>query len=349
MLATLLALVHGVADVFRSRRDLTLENLALRQQLAIYERTVRRPKLKASDRLFWTTLSRLWHGWREALVVVKPETVIAWHRRGFRRYWSWLSRRGRRGPTSSANAEVRELVRRMALDNPTWGAPRVHGEIRMLGFDVSERTVSRWLRRFRGRPQARQNWLTFLRNHQEAIAAFDFFVVFSAAFRPLYVWFAIEHARRRIFHVNVTEHPTSAWVIQNLREAFPYDSAPRYLIFDRDSIFSTEVAATVKTIGSKPVRTAFASPWQNPVAERFVGSARRDLLDHVVIFDERQLLRLVREYVGTYYLQDRTHLGLAKDTPAGRTVEPRPSPTARIAALPRCGGLHHRYVWREAA
>lgn len=349
MLAALLAILHGVVAIFRSRRDRTVENLALRQQLAIYKRTVRRPKLTASDRLFWTTLSRLWHGCRDALVIVKPETVIARHRRGFRRYWSWLSRRGRRGATSSASAEVRELVRRIALDRPTWGAPRVHGEIRMLGFNVSERTVSRWLRRFRRRPQARQNWFTFLRNHRDAIAATDFFVVFSAAFRPIYVWFAIEHARRRVLHVNVTEHPTSAWAIQNLREAFPFDSAPKYLIFDRDSIFSAEVAGAVKTMGIDPIRTAFASPWQNPVAERFVGTCRRDLLDHVVVLDQRHLLRLLREYVGTYYLPGRTHLGVGKDTPAGRPVEPRPSPTAKVVALPRCGGLHHRYVRREAA
>jgi len=178
----------------------------------------------------------------------------------------------------------------MAIENPGWGAPRIHGELRMLGFDVSERTVSRYLRRFRRRPQARQSWLTFLRNHRETIAAMDFFVVFSA-----------------------------------------------------------EVARAVHTMGIKPVRTAFASPWQNPIAERFVGTCRRDLLDHVVILDERHLLRLFREYVGTYYLVDRTHLGLAKDTPAGRAIDSRPSPTAKVVALPRCGGLHHRYVWRDAA
>jgi putative transposase len=188
-----------------------------------------------------------------------------------------------------------------------------------------------------------------VQNHRDAIAAFDFFVVFSTAFKPPYVWFVIEHARRRILHVNVTEHPTSAWVIQNLREAFPYDSAPRYLIFDRESIFSAQVADAVNGMGTKPVRTAFASPWQNGTAERWISSARRDLLDHVVIFDDRQLLRLLREYVGTYYLTDRTHLGLAKDTPAGRAIEQRPSPTAKVIALPRCGGLHHRSVWREAA
>ncbi|MBI5486016.1 MAG: DDE-type integrase/transposase/recombinase [Deltaproteobacteria bacterium] len=218
----------------------------------------------------------------------------------------------------------------------------------MLGFDVSERTVSRYLRRFRRRPRARQNGLTFLRNHSDAVAAFDFFVVFSAAFKPLCVWFVIEHARRRILHVNVTEHPTSAGVIQNLREAFPFESAPKHLIFDRDSIFSAQVADAVKTMGTKPVRTAFANPWQNGTAERWISSARRDLLDRVVIVDERHLLRLLREYV-RYHHDDRTHLGLAKDTPAGRTVEPRPSPTVKVVALPRLGGLHHRCLWREAA
>jgi putative transposase len=257
MLAALLVILHGAVSTLRTHRDLLVEVSALRQQLAIYKRTVSRPKLRAADRLFWMTLRHLWSGWRDALVIVKPETVIAWQRSAFRRYWSWISRRRKSSNTTTPNTEIRELVRRMALDNPTWGAPRVHGELRMLGVDVSERTVSRYLRRFRRRPQARQNWLTFLRNHRDAIAAFDFFVVFPTAFRPLYVWFVIEHARRRILHVNVTGHPTSAWVIQNLREAFPYDSAPRYLIFDRDSIFSTEVAATLRTMGIKPVRTAF--------------------------------------------------------------------------------------------
>ncbi|MBN1770599.1 MAG: OmpA family protein [Deltaproteobacteria bacterium] len=233
----------------------------------------------------------------------------------------------------------------MALQN-AWGAPRIHGELKRLGFDVSERTVSRCLRGSRRRPQARQNWLTFLRNHQQAIAAFDLFVVLSSAFKPLYVWFAIEHARRRILHVNVTDHPSATWVVHRLREAFPRDSAPKSLIFDRDSIFSAQVAAAVKAMGTKPIRTAFRCPWQNPIAGRFVGSAHRDLLDHVIIIDQRQLLRLLREYVGTYYLTDRTHLGLEQDTPAGRPLEPRPSPTAKVVSLPRCGGLHHRYVWR---
>jgi hypothetical protein len=205
MLTILLAILHGVLDTFRSRHDLTIENLALRQQRAIYKRTVPRPRIRPADRLFWVALRRLWPGWREALVIVKPETVIAWQRRLFRRYRSWLSRRGKRRGVPATRAEIRELVRRMAIENPTWGAPRIHGELRMLGFDISERTVSRYLRRFRRRPQARQNWLTFLHNHRDVIAAMDFLVVFSAAFRPIYVWFAIEHARRRILHVNVTD------------------------------------------------------------------------------------------------------------------------------------------------
>jgi transposase InsO family protein len=218
----------------------------------------------------------------------------------------------------------------------------------MLGFDISERTVSRYLRGLHRRPEARQNWLTFLHNHRDAIVAIDFFVVFTVWFRPLYVWIAIEHARRRILHFNVTEHPSAAWVVRQLREAFPFDAAPRYLIFDRDSIFSTEVVAAIRAMGIKVVRTAFRSPWQNPICERWIGSARRELLDHALVFDERHLLRLLRDYVG-YHHADRTHLSLGKDTPYGRAVEQRPSRCAKVGALPRVGGLHHRYVWREAA
>lgn len=278
---------------------------------------------------------------------MKPDTVVRWHRAGFKVYWNWLSRRGKRTGRPSVEAEIRGLIRKMATDNG-WGAPRIHGELRMLGFDVSERTVSRYLRPLRRRPEARQNWLTFLRNHREVIAAMDFFVVVTMGFRLLYVLFVIRHGRREIVHFNVTEHPTAAWVVQQIREAFPYDTAPKYFIFDRDSIFSAEVVGAVKAVGAKPTRTSYRSPWQNGTAERWVGCCRQELLDRVIVLDEAHLRRLLREYVA-YHHDDRTHLGLAKDTPAGRVGAPRPSATAKVIGLRRCGGLHHRYVWRDAA
>jgi putative transposase len=235
----------------------------------------------------------------------------------------------------------------MALDN-SWGAPRIHGELLKLGFVVSEATVSRYMPRRPAEPEKLQTWLTFLRNHQEAIAAMDFFTVPTVQLRVLYGFVVLDHGRRRVLHVATTFNPTARWVVQQLREAFPYDTAPRYLLFDRDSIFSQAVVEFVKTIGSEPVRTAYRSPWQNPFVERWIGSCRRDLLDHVVVLNEEHLLRLLREYVA-YYHHDRTHLGLEKDAPITRSVAARRSSRAQVAALPRVGGLHRRYVWRQAA
>jgi putative transposase len=218
----------------------------------------------------------------------------------------------------------------------------------MLGFEVSERTVSRLMPRRAPKPEAVQRWMAFLRNHRDAIAAMDFFVVPTVTFRVLYVWFVIEHGRRRIVHFHVTDQPDAAWVVQQLREAFPFDTAPRHLVFDRDGTFSAHVVSTVKSLGTKPTRTSPRSPWQNGVAERWIGSVRRELLDHVVVFNDRHLLRLLRDYVA-YHHDDRTHLGLAKATPAGRPRQTRPVGDAEVIALPRLGGLHHRYEWRTAA
>jgi len=200
---------------------LVLENLALRQQLAVLMHSGRRPRITRADRWFWVMLRRCWSRWTEVLIFVKPETVVSWHRRGFRRYWTWLSRRGRRGrPAIETN--LRALIRRMAMENPTGGAPRIHGELLMLGFDISERTGSRYLPRYQAQPDAGTRWLTFLRNHRDAIAGMDFFVVPTVTLRVVYAWFAIDHARRRIGHVDVTDQPTAAWVIQQLREAFGF-------------------------------------------------------------------------------------------------------------------------------
>jgi transposase InsO family protein len=241
---------------------------------------------------------------------------------------------------------LRALIKRLALDN-AWGARKIRAELSKLGFTVSLATVSRYMPK---RPPGRgkqQRWMTFLRNHREAITAMDFFVVPTVSFRLLYVWFVIDHERRRIIHFNVTTNPTATWVSQQLREAFPDEFAPRYLIFDNDSIFSDEVSKSIKTLGITPKRTAFRSPWQNGTAERWVGTCKRELIDHVVVLGEDHLRRLLRDYV-TYYNADRVHTRLA-DAPDGRPVEVRPSFNARLAGLPRVGGLHHRYVWQEAA
>ena len=227
----------------------------------------------------------------------------------------------------------------MVAENPTWGAPRIHGELQMLGFDISERTVSRWVQRAPRSSEKIARWKAFLKNHREVIAAMDFFTVHTATFGLLYCFFLIGHDRRHILHFNVTRNPTSQWVVQQLREAFPFRLSHKYLIFDRDTKFGLEVAAMVKAIGISPKRTSFRSPWQNGVAERWVESCRRDLLDHVIVLNERHLKRLLNEYV-RYYHDDRTHLGLSKETPGGRI---RSVHRGRVIAQARLGGLHHRY------
>jgi transposase InsO family protein len=229
----------------------------------------------------------------------------------------------------------------MVAQNSTWGAPRIYGELLKLGLDISERTVSRWVKRAPRRPESAKRWQTFLQNHREAIAAMDFFAVPTIAFGLLYAFFIIGHDRRCILHFAVTKHPTSCWVGQQLREAFPYDHRRQYLIFDHAAKFGYEVDASIKAVGLTAVRTSIRSPWQNSIAERWVGSCRRDLLDPVIPLNERHLKRLLSEYV-RYHHEDRTHLGLAKDTPAGRNVV-RAVTGWTFVSSPRLGGLHHRY------
>src|ERR1700687_3729550 len=324
---------------FHSRRHLILENLALRQQLFVLKRRHPRPILSPSDKLFWVIAHRFWCAWKEALIVVTPETVVRWHRAGFRFYWRLISRVRSQPGRRRVSKEVREMIFQMVAENPTWGAPRIHGELLMLGFDLSERTISRWMKRAPRDPDRANRWLTFLRNHREAIAAMDFFTVPTITFGVLYCFFIIGHDRRRILHVNVTKHPTSAWIIQQLREAFPFEASHKYLIFDRDQKFGFEVIAAVQATRIIPKRTSFRSPWQNGIAERWVGSCRRDLLDQIVALNERHLKRLLSEYV-RYHHEDRTHLGLEKGTPEGRM---RSVASGRVHSQERLGGLHHRY------
>jgi putative transposase len=229
----------------------------------------------------------------------------------------------------------------MVAENPTWGAPRIHGELLKFGFDVAERTVSRWVQKAPRNPEPAKRWQVFLQNHQEAIAAMDFFTVPTLTFGVLYCFFVIAHDRRRILHLNITRRPTGLWIAQQLREAFPYDSHHRYLILDRDAKFGDVVSDAANTIGLKAVRTSFRSPWQNGVAERWVGSCRRDLLDHVIPLNQHHLKRLLSEYV-RYYHNDRTCLGLKKDTPQPRPRAKSHRPS-QVLSLPRLGGLHHRY------
>jgi putative transposase len=335
MFSIILLWIGALIRLFRGRRNLVLENLVLRQQLSVLKRRHRRPSIGLLDKLFWVVVRRFWSGWKQALIVVTPETVVRWHRTGFRMYWRLISRVRMQVGRRRTPKEIRELIFQIVAENPTWGVPRILGELLMLGFDLSERTISRWMKRAPRDAEPAQRWLAFLRNHREAIAAMDFFTVPTITFGVLCCFFVISHDRRRILHCNVTNHPTSLWTVQQLREAFPFESAPRFLIFDRDAKYGLEV----RSMKIRPVRTSFESPWQNGVAERWVESCRRDLLNHIVAVNERHLKRLLSEYI-RYYHEDRTHLGLGKGTPNGRI---RSAASGRVLSQERLGGLHHRY------
>src|SRR2546426_5439194 len=341
MIVWLRHLLGWMVSAFSSREDLILENLALRQQLLALHAKRPRRRFAALHKLFWVALRTFWSGWTKPLVLVTPRTVVSWHRAGFRLYWTWVSRAKRVGGRKRVSKEVRTLIFRMVAENPTWGAPRIHGELLKLGFDFSERSVSRWICRAPRNPDPMKRWLTFLSNHREAIAAMDFFTVPTLTFGVLYCFFVIGHDRRKILHFNVTRNPNALWVMQQLREVWAYKEPHRFLLFDRDAKFGAEVVSAVRDMGRQPTRTAFRSPWQNGVAERWVGSCRRDLLDHVIILNERHLKRLMSAYV-RYYHEDRTHLGLAKDTPADRLSADHPAMGSAIRSFPRLDGLHHR-------
>jgi hypothetical protein len=260
----------------------------LRQQLAVYQRSLPKPKLRRWDRLFWTWLSRWWSGWRSVLVLVASDTVLRWHRQGFRLYWRWKSR-GRPG-RPAIPAEVRRLIRRLSQENPLWGAPRIRDELHLLGHDLVKSTVTKYMVRTRKPPS--QTWRTFLKNHVGSLASIDFLTVPTVTFQVLYVFIVLRLDRRQIVHVNVTGQPTAGWVAQQLREAFPFDTAPRYLIRDRDGIFGEEVRQCLAHLGIEEVVTAPRSPWQNPYSERLNGIIRQDCLDHVLVLNARHLLTL---------------------------------------------------------
>jgi len=342
MIILLIHLLRLIPFLFGGHRQLALENLALRQQLAVYKRTVNRPKLQRSDRLLWVWLSRVWPAWKQALVIVAPATVLRWQRRRFRRHWATLSGRRPAGHPP-VDAAIKALVRRMAAANPLWGAPRIHGELLKLGIDVAERTVSRLLSKRRSPPS--QTWRTFLTNHVRDLVSIDFFTVPTARLRVLFVFVVLAHDRRRVLHFNVTEHPTAAWTAQQIVDAFPDDSAPSYLLHDRDSVYGRVFRQRVKGMGVGEVLTAPHSPWQNPFAERLIGSIRRECLNHVLVLGERHLRRTLARYFA-YYHRARTHLSLDKDAPHGRPIE-RPE-LGRVIPIREVGGLHHRYVRRAA-
>jgi putative transposase len=342
MLAALVVLLRTLGLLCSGHRAIALENVALRQQLSIFRRTVRRPHLRTSDRVFWVLLAKAWQDWRSALIVVQPDTVVRWHRQWLRRRWTQRSPRTRPGRPSTP-AAIRTLVDQMTEANPLWGAPRLHGELGKLGIAVSERPVSRLLRRRRRPPS--QTWCTVLTNHVASLVSMDFFTVPTLTGRVLFVLVLLTHHRRRIVHLAVTEHPTAAWTAQQIIEAFPNDTAPQWLLRDRDAIYGDVVRRRVAGMGITEVITSPSSPWQNPYAERLIGSIRRECLDHVIVLGQRHLRRLLTAYL-TYYHGARTHLALEKDAPTTRRVQTPPE--GPVVAFPEVGGLHHRYERRAA-
>jgi putative transposase len=342
MLVALVVLLRSLRLICSGHRPVALENMALRQQLAVFRRTVRRPPLRSSDRLFWVLLAKAWQEWRTALIVVQPDTVVRWHRQWLGRRWTQRSTHTRPGRPSTA-AAIRTLVDTMGAANPLWGAPRIHGELGKLGIDVSERTVSRLLRRRRRPPS--QTWRTFLTNHVTSLVSMDFFTVQTLTGRVLFVLVLLAHQRRRVVHLAITEHPTAAWTAQQIIEAFPDDRAPRWLVRDRDAIYGEVFRRRVAGMRISEVVSAPSSPWQNPYVERLIGSLRRECLDHVIILSQRHLRRVLARYV-SYYHGARTHLSLEKDAPTPRRVQA--ATEGRVVAFAEVGGLHHRYERRAA-
>src|SRR6202048_403127 len=322
--------------LFRSRVSLEAEILILRHQLNIQRRHVpKRVACSAMYRLIFVGLYRLVPNAIKALTIVKPGTVIRWHRAGFRSYWRWKSR-GRGGRPTVA-PEIRKLVREMSIANPLWGAPRIHGELLKLGIDIGQTSVAKYMARRRDPPS--QGWRTFLRNHADGIAAMDLFVVPTISFRLLYGLLIVGHGRRQILWFGVTAHPTADWIANQITEACGWEQAPRYLIRDRDGAYGEVFIRRLRSMGIRDRPTSPRFPWQNGYAERLIGSIRRECLDQVVVFGERHLRHLLLSYM-KYYNEARTHLSLEKDAPVSRAVDR----AGHILCRPILGGLHHQYA-----
>src|SRR5713226_9725249 len=306
-----------LASPFKSKSRLEAENAALRHQLTVLRRKVRgRAQLTKSDRWFFVQLYRWFPSILEALTIIRPETVVRWHRVGFRCYWRWKSRP--RGGRPQIETDLRRLIRRMRIENPLWGAPRIHGELLKLGFEVAQSSVAKYMVKRRGPPS--QRWRTFLRNHAPDVAAMDLFVVPTIGFDLLYAFVIMRLDRRDLVWINVTTNPTAEWVARQITEAFPWDGAPRYMIRDRDRIYGTAVTRRLRAMGIRDKPTAPASPWENGFAERLIGSIRRECLDHVIVLGEAHLRRVLKSYAH-YYNGVRTHRSLNKDAPVSRSVQ----------------------------
>jgi transposase InsO family protein len=336
MIELLCFILAVLASPFKSNTRLEAENAALRHQLIVLRRKVKgRAHLTNNDRWFFIQMYRWFPSILEVLVIIRPETLVHWHRAGFRHYWRWKSRSP--GGRPHIETDLRALIRRMSVENPLWGAPRIHGELLKLGFEVAQSSVAKYMVKRRGPPS--QEWRTFLSNHAPDIAAMDFFVVPTIGLDLLYGFVIMRLDRKDLVWINVTANPTAEWVARQITEAFSWDGAPRYMIRDRDRIYGTVVARRLRTMGIRDKPTAPASPWQNGFAERLIGSIRRECLDHVIVLGEAHLRRILKSYA-RYYNGIRTHRSLNKDAPVSRPVQ-RFGIVSSHAIL---GGLHHQYL-----
>ena len=336
MIAIALLFVRLLCDCFKSRRRLEAEILVLRHQLnVLHRRAPRRLYMTWADRALFVWL---YHGFPrilDAITIVRPDTVVRWHRMGFTAYWRWKSRL--RGGRPRVDKEVRGLIRRISFENPLWGAPKIHGELLKLGIDVAQSTVSKYMVPRQGRPS--QTWKTFLRNHAEGIASIDLFVVPTVTFEQLFAFLVLGHGRRRLIWYAVTTNPTAEWLARQITEAFPWERAPKYLIRDNDRAFGSVFKARVRAMGIRDRPTSFRAPWQNGYVERLIGSIRRECTDHMIVVNEEHLRRILTKFA-TYYNHMRTHISLAKDAPYTRPIER----FGDVVAHPILGGLHHRYA-----
>ncbi len=330
------------ADLTRGKAELLAENALLRQQLIILHRQAKRPTYRKTDRLLLVLLAKMVRTWKQALFLVQPETLLRWHRKLFRLFWKRKSKAHARKPKLSP--ETISLIKEMAANNRLWGAERIRGELLKLDIRVSKRTIQKYMRPIRHKRLSGQTWKTFLRNHAAEIWACDFLQVTDLFFRPLFAFFIVELQSRKVIHVNVTRSPTDLWVAQQLREATPYGEGPKYLIRDNDRKFGPHFARVAITSGIKVLRTPYRTPRANAVCERFLGSVRRECLDHFLIFQEKQLSRLLTAYA-LYFNQARPHQGRGQripDPPVCSVPPPLHQPDP-IIAVPVLGGLHHDY------
>ena len=335
MIEFLILFLHVLVSPFKTQARLEAEIVLLRHQLNVLrQRVPSKPRLTVADRLLFVWLYRLFPSVLNAVTIVQPETVIRWHRTGFGLYWRWKSRS--RGGRPRVPLEIRRLIREMSLANRLWGAPRIHGELLKLGIEVAQSTVAKYMaRNGRGRSQT---WKTFLHNHAAGIGAMDFLIVPTVGFRLLFVLVILRHERRRLISLSVTNHPTAEWIARQITDAFPWDAAPDYMIRDRDGCYGHAVTKRLAAMGIRDHPIAPRSPWQNGHAERLIGSIRRECLDHIVVFSEAHLRRILAAYA-VYYNEVRTHLSLGKDSPRHRPIQR----LGQLAAQPILGGLHNEY------